>query len=161
MVPSSASHQVTIRPPTEGDVPDLVGIENACFVGYYAPHRFSQSHFTAYLRNERAIFFVATGSSSLLGYIAGYVKSGRTRSSARIESIAVASQARRHGIGALLLQRFLAEAKSRGCQGVALEVAVANKVAVRFFTRRGFRRFRHLPAYYSPTHDGIRMKLTM
>ncbi len=158
---STVSRHHKIRPATQEDVPDLLGIENACFVGYYASHRFSPSHFKAYLRNGRAILFVAAGSSSLLGYIAGHVKPGRPIASARMDSIAVASQARHRGIGTLLLQRFLAEARRQGCRAVALEVAVANEGAVRFFSRLGFRPYRRLPAYYSPAHDGIRMKLTM
>ena len=158
---SEALTQVEVHEPTAADVPELVSLEHTCFTGYYREHRLSASHFKAYLRNRRAIFLVALGAPSLVGYIAGYTKTVRPPGSARIESLAVSPRARRHGIGGLLVRRFIEDAKQRGCRSVTLEVALANEEVIRFFSNRGFKQCRYLRAYYSPRHDGIRMKLAM
>lgn len=150
-----------IRMPSGDDIPELVTLEDTCFVGYYREHRFSKSHFKTYLRNERAIFLVAMESNTLIGYIAGIVRTARKPFSARIESIAVLPSARATGVGRLLLQCFTEAARQRGSHTVTLEVAVANQEAQRFFCRQGFRPLQQLAAYYSPRHDGMRMKLVL
>lgn len=153
--------QLHIRMPREDDIPALVTLEDMCFVGYYRAHRFSISHFKSYLRNERAIFWVAVESNALVGYIAGILRTARKPCSARIESIAVLASARGTGVGRRLLQRFTEAVKDRGSHTVTLEVAVANHHARRFFSHQGFRPLHLLAAYYSPEHDGVRMKLVL
>ncbi len=63
----------------------------------------------------------------------------------------------RQGVGARLMQRFLQDAKKRGCRRVTLEAALAHQVGLCFFAKWGFNRPRTLKAYYSPSHDGLRL----
>lgn len=161
MVCPTVSRHIRIRHPTVRDLDGLVSLEHDCFVDYYQPHRFSKSHFKSYLRNERAIFLVATRSSTLIGYVAGHVNARGAVPHARVDSIAVTPSERNHGTGGLLMHAFLKEAKGRRCRAVTLEVAVANENAIRFLSRLGFRAVQDLPAYYSPRHDGRRMKLVL
>lgn len=137
-------------------MPALVELEQICFRGYYAPHRFMRIQFRTYVRNERALCFVAMRDGSLLGYVAGTVGRGRG-SSARLDSLAVHPRHHGRGLGGRLLRHFLTAARRRGCGGVTLEVAVANERALRFFTERGFHGTSRLPGYYTPRHDGLRM----
>lgn len=146
-----------IRRPTDADLAALVELEQVCFRDYYAPHRFMRIHFKTYMRNERALCFVAMCDGSLLGYVAGLVR-GRQAQRARLDSLAVAPQQEGRGVGSRLLRRFLMEARRRGCAGVTLEVALANDRALRFFDERGFRATSKLPGYYTPRHDGLRMQ---
>lgn len=139
-------------------MPALVELEQTCFRDYYAPHRFMRVQFKTYVRNERALCFVVTRGSSLLGYVAGLVGRGQAR--ARLDSLAVHPHHHGRGVGSRLLRRFLTEAKRRGCAGVTLEVAIANERALRFFDERGFRGTSRLPGYYTPRHDGLRMHTT-
>jgi ribosomal-protein-alanine N-acetyltransferase len=161
MSTTSFRHQIHFRRPTQDDLPALLMIEQDCFLGYYRAHRFSKSHFNDYLRSTRAIFLVARQPGSLVGYIAGYVKAARATHSARIESIAVRVSVRRRGTGSRLMQLFTDEVKRQGCHTITLEVAAANEEAMRLFSRQGFTPVRRLPAYYSPRHDGILMKLKL
>lgn len=141
-------------------MPALLGLEQACFRRYYAAHRFTAVHFRTYIRNERALCFVATRDGSVLGYVAGLVGRGRSRW-ARLDSVAVDPGHQGAGLGSRLLRRFLTEAKQRGGAGVALEVAIANERAVGFFGQYGFHPRSRLPGYYAPHHDGLRMRLTL
>ena len=86
MASPTGDNHLHIRMPRGDDIPELVTLEDTCFVGYYREHRFSKSHFKTYLRNERAIFLVAMESNTLIGYIAGIVRTARKPFSARIES---------------------------------------------------------------------------
>ncbi len=148
-----------LRLPSKGDIPDVVAIENACFnTDFYRPHRFRRSQFASYLRNPRAIFFVAVQQDVLLGYIAGYRGARSQPVSARIESLAVAQAVQTRGTGGLLLRHFTEEVKQRGCKRVTIEVAVANRCARRFFCHRGFKEAGRLATYYGSQYDGIRMQ---
>lgn len=150
---------VKVRPPLEDDLPELLAVEQDCFdTPYYRPHRFTRSQFTAYLRNPRAIFWVAVQRGLLLGYVAGSCGTGSRRGAGRIESLAVVQAARKQGVGGLLMRRFIEEAKRRGSKRVTIEVAMANTHAIRFFTNRGFSPVRRLPGYYGDRYDGLRMR---
>lgn len=157
LMPNDRSH---IRRPTEADLRALFDLEQACFLDYYAPHRFMQVHFKTYVRNERALCFVAMRRGSLLGYVAGLVGRGRAPR-ARLDSLAVDPRHQGRGVGSRLLRRFLTEARRQGCGGVTLEVAIANDRALRFFDERGFCGTSRLPGYYTPRHDGLRMQATL
>jgi len=57
-----------------------------------------------------------------------------------LSRLAVAADARRRGVGSRLAAEFEAEAASRGCTRLALEVSADNQQAVRFYETRGFAR---------------------
>jgi len=148
-----------IRVPNERDICELVFLENECFDTYYRRHRFSKAHFARYLENNQTIFLVAILNLSIIGYVAGSVRVSRFQSLARLDSIAISPPSRKRGIGSQLMKCFIEEAQQRACTTVVLEVAVANKNGVLFFTKQGFEKIRALPAYYGEGLDGILMKL--
>lgn len=148
-----------IRVVNEHDICELVFLENECFETYYRRHRFSKAHFAHYLENNQTIFLVAILNSSIIGYVAGSVRASKFQSSARLDSIAVSPPSWKRGIGSQLMKCFIVKAKQRACTTVVLEVAVANKNGVLFFTKQGFEKIRALPAYYGEGLDGILMKL--
>jgi len=65
------------------------------------------------------------------------------------------------GIGSQLLHLFIQEAKQQTCKMVMLEVAMANKEGLRFFSKRGFREIADLPEYYGRGLDGVLMGLSI
>ena len=148
-----------IRRAKECDILELVLLENECFDTYYREHRFNKAAFTDYLHKKGPIFLVAILNSSPIGYVAGSVRTLRSQLSAWLDSIAVSPTSRERGVGDRLMQCFIEEAKRRACKSVMLEVAVANENGVLFFSRRGFRKIRHLPAYYGEGLDGVLMEL--
>jgi ribosomal-protein-alanine N-acetyltransferase len=70
---------------------------------------------------------------------------------AYIQTIAVAPQSQRHGIGEKLLVTLLDEAQRRNCEHVDLEVRADNDAAMRLYERHGFARIAMRRNYYQPS----------
>ena len=146
-----------LRLAREDDLEELLRLEQESFVDYYAPHRFDRSDFYFNLQRPNGIFWVAAKRRGLAGYIDGVVIERKGQKRADLLSIAVEEEARGKGLGGKLMQRFLDEAKQRGCASAVLEVAKENSVGQHLFKKLGFKRSRSLPDYYGGDHDGIRM----
>lgn len=147
-----------IKQANKCDIPDLVDLDDECFGTYYYKRtKFSKLDFQDYLCCKKSILLVAVRDSRLVGYVAGTVRTSRAPSIAHLDSIAVSSIARQKGVGSQLLHLFIEEAKRQACKMVMLEVAVANKEGLRFFSKRGFLEIRDLPRYYGRGLDGVLM----
>jgi ribosomal-protein-alanine N-acetyltransferase len=70
---------------------------------------------------------------------------------AYIQTIAVAPQAQRHGIGEALLVELLEEADRRRCDHVDLEVRADNRPAITLYERHGFAPIAVRRGYYQPS----------
>jgi len=151
-----------IRQAYKSDICDLVNLDDGCFdTYYYKKTKFSNSDFQYYLCCKRSILLVTVLDYQIVGYVAGTVGTSRVRSIAHLESIAVSSVERQKGIGSQLLQLFIQGAKQQACKMVMLEVAMANKEGLSFFSKRGFREIAHLPEYYGRDLDGVLMQLNI
>ena len=159
-----------IRQANKCDILDLVDLDDECFdTYYYEKTKFSKLDFKNYLCRKKSVLLVAVRDSRLVGYVAGTVHTSRVRSIAQLDSIAVSPIARQKGIGSQLLHLFIQEAGRRACKMIMLEVAVANKEGIRFFSKRGFLKIRDLPGYYgrglgsrrAGSLDGVLMGLSV
>jgi len=149
---------VQLRRANEHDMDALLGIEQQCFnVYYYDFYMLDRRDFEFYLQDTDYFFLVAVQATKVIGYVLGPIETWRDPPGAHIDSIAVLSDAQNQGIGARLLQSFLAEARQQGCPRVTLEVATANETGLAFFTKRGFRQIRRLPDYYGRSLPGLLM----
>lgn len=147
-----------LRRPRVTDIPRLVEIERAAFApAYYREHRLSASDFEALMCRDRTYFLVAEAGRRVVGDLVGDLPASKAKRLARLDSIAVDPRWGARHIGSRLARRFLAHVRRLGYRGVALEVAVPNRAAQRFFSRLGFRRIRRLAKYYNGRVDGIRM----
>ncbi|MET0589545.1 MAG: ribosomal protein S18-alanine N-acetyltransferase [Naasia sp.] len=81
------------------------------------------------------------------------LRSPRGSSEADVQTIAVAPEARRHGLGRALVLALLAEARRRGAREVFLEVRVDNEPAATLYRSLGFEEIAIRPRYYQP--EGI------
>jgi ribosomal-protein-alanine N-acetyltransferase len=72
---------------------------------------------------------------------------------ADIQTIAVAPSARRSGLGRMLMQALISEARDRGARHIFLEVRADNPSAETLYDTLGFERIAVRPHYYQP--DGI------
>lgn len=91
--------------------------------------------------------------------ILGYIVTSAIIPEGSVDSLAVAAHARRHGIGAALLDRGLADARARGVSEVYLEVRAGNTPAIGLYRSRGFTRFALRRNYYShPLEDAWCMR---
>jgi [ribosomal protein S18]-alanine N-acetyltransferase len=76
---------------------------------------------------------------------------------ARVLMFAVDRGRRAEGIGALLMDTFLARCQARGFRRVTLEVRVSNATAIRFYTRYDYSVIDLLRGYYSDGENGYHM----
>jgi ribosomal-protein-alanine N-acetyltransferase len=74
-----------------------------------------------------------------------------------IQTIAVAETARRQGLGRLLMQALIAEARARRATALFLEVRADNPGAQQMYFSLGFEEIAVRPKYYQP--DGVDAKI--
>lgn len=141
----------------EEDLDALVNLEQTCFRSAYTPHRFQREQFQYYLRNPRTICYVTEQRGRLVGYALGVVFARRRHQTARLYSLAVEPYFRRRSVGTGLVQRFLREARTRGCDRISTETACTNRGAKRLLTGFGFQVVRLLPHYYANGQHAIRL----
>ena len=131
-------------PATATDLSRLTALENAVF----ATDRISRRQFR-YLLGKALIVKAlddASGSEALVGCLVLLFR--RDSRHARIYSLAVSPEARRHGLARQLLAYAEAESRRRGQSGMVLEVRQDNEAALALYQAVGFRQIGHRPNYY-------------
>jgi ribosomal-protein-alanine acetyltransferase len=79
-----------------------------------------------------------------------------------IQTIAVADSARGHGLGRVLMEALISEARKRGARLIFLEVRADNPGAQRLYERLGFLDVGVRRGYYQPDNvDAIVMRLNI
>ena len=110
----------------------------------------SETLLDAYLDLGRV--WVARGADGeVLGHLQALVDHEGT--TWEVKNTAVAADARRRGIGRLMLEHAVAEARSAGARRVVLATAAADVGALRFYQRCGFRMTRVVQDAFGP-HAG-------
>jgi ribosomal protein S18 acetylase RimI-like enzyme len=74
---------------------------------------------------------------------------------AKIITIDVVEEARRQGVGSLLMDATECELKKLDCGYISLETAVDNLAALRFYKKHGYTVLRVLPRYYLGSVDAL------
>jgi ribosomal-protein-alanine N-acetyltransferase len=95
---------------------------------------------------ETRHYVVAEDEGELVGY-AGLAAVGHQ---ADVQTVAVAPTAQGRGLGRLLLDALLAEARRRAATEVLLEVRAENEPALALYRRAGFERIGVRRGYYQP-----------
>jgi ribosomal-protein-alanine N-acetyltransferase len=72
-------------------------------------------------------------------------------------TIDVVSEARRGGVGSLLMEEAEARLRALGCNSIYLETAVDNAAALRFYKRLGYSVLKTIPRYYLGSLDALLM----
>lgn len=142
-----------IRPATVGDLDAIMELETSTF----GSDAWSRSTMRAELGGRHGHYLVAERvegqhpDAALAGY-AGLLAPARS-SQADIQTIAVAPDARRRGLGRALMVALLAEARRRSASEVFLEVRADNPSAEALYLSLGFEQIAVRPKYYQP--DGV------
>ena len=103
---------------------------------------------------ETRWYVVAEQGERIVGY-AGLMTVG---ADADVQTLSVASDVRRSGLGNRLLAELMAEASRRGCTRIFLEVRADNDSARRLYERNGFEVIARRPDYYAPGLDAVMMR---
>ena len=138
------------------DFARLMEIDQACFVEGIA---YSLREMRHYLSRPLAIRIVGESGSQIKGFIiADRFRPRRSQQSmGQIITIDVLPEARRTGLGSLLLQAAEEKLKEGGCVYASLETAVDNLAALKFYKKHGYTGLKILPNYYLDSIDALLM----
>lgn len=143
---------VDVRHAVDADLAALIALEHRTF----ASERISARQWRRHLTGSSAEILVATRHGDLIGAVVLLFRRGAE--TARLYSIAVATEARGHGIGEALLAAAERVARRRVATRLVLEVRSDNRAARRLYERCGYRRFALKPGYYEDGHDALRYR---
>ena len=146
---------VTLREMTWRDIPVLVELELELFAG----DAWSEQSWWAELAGRpRRSYVVGEQGVALVGY-AGVDRGGEI---ADVMTIAVAPPAQGKGLGGVLLDWLIGEARRCGAEHLMLEVRADNVAAQRLYTKAGFVMTSVRRRYYQPADvDAQIMRLTL
>lgn len=139
-----------LRRATLDDLDAIMVIEERVF----ATDAWSREIMAAELEDRYCYYLVAVrvdDPTDLVAYAGLRAPQGEPQ--ADIQTIAVAEHARRHGLGRVLMQSLIAEARQRGATELFLEVRADNPGAQSLYGMLGFEPIAVRPRYYQP--DGV------
>jgi ribosomal-protein-alanine N-acetyltransferase len=140
-----------IRKFQKTDFETLWRIDQACFDDQMA---YSRPELAFYMKRAGAFTLVAEGErAEVLGFIVAEARG----KSGHIITIDVVAEARRLGVGSALLKAAEERLLDAGAQAVALETAVNNESAIRFYKEKGYFVEKTIPGYYSGQLDALVM----
>jgi [ribosomal protein S18]-alanine N-acetyltransferase len=108
----------------------------------------------------RRVALVAAGLAP--GEIAGFVVASVVPPQSELESIAVAPESQRKGLGGLLFKALLVELRQLGVTELTLEVRSSNSAAIGFYKALGLHFTGLRPRYYvDPVENAVMMALSV
>lgn len=160
---------VQLRPAVPTDFVSIVALERATeYAPHWAPATYAAMLDTPGAALKRCIL-VAVMDDALVGFAVGLMhlsqdETGTSQSArvAELESVVVATHARRLGIGRALCTAILDRARAQGATEVILEVRATSAGAIALYTSLGFTAAGRRPRYYrDPTDDALAMCLEL
>ena len=136
-------------------------MDQVCFDPQMA---YSQLELAFYMRRPGSFTLVAESSAAEAGTnggpqgeIVGFVVAEARRKTGHIITLDVVPEARREGVGSTLLDAAEEQLRKAGAVAVALETAVNNAAAIRFYKQKGYFVEKTVPGYYSGQLDAFVM----
>jgi ribosomal-protein-alanine N-acetyltransferase len=151
-----------IRPFQEADFETLWRMDQVCFDPQMA---YSRPELAFYMRRPGAFTLVAEADGAEAGAnggsasrILGFIVAEARRKTGHIITLDVVPETRRSGVGSALLQAAEEQLLRAGAAAVALETAVNNMAAIRFYKQKGYFVEKTVPGYYSNQLDALVMR---
>ncbi|HEY5178443.1 MAG TPA: ribosomal protein S18-alanine N-acetyltransferase [Dermatophilaceae bacterium] len=142
-LPVTAQPATTLREMTWHDIQVLAFLE----LDLFADDAWSEQTWWAELAGRPRRSYVVCDQG---GAVAGYAGVDRGGEVADLMTIAVASAAQTRGLGTLLMDWLIAEARRGGAQHLMLEVRADNVAAQRLYSKAGFVMTTVRRRYYQP-----------
>lgn len=155
------AHQspVLIRPMCGADIEQVIDLAASL---REAPH-WTRSAYEAAIDPEsipHRVALVAENRQS--GKLAGFAVASLVAAQAELESIAVALDQQRRGVGSRLLSSLVDHMKAAGANGFILEVRASNTTAFALYRRLGWSEVGRRVRYYAdPEEDAVLMRLAV
>ena len=128
------------------DFAALYAIEESCF---QPPLRFHRTYMRQLVQSAHAATWIAEEDGSMAGFAIVEWSRAHDVIEAYIQTIEVASEQRRRGIGGELLRRAEDSARAAGARLIALHVHEANASALRLYEAHGYRPAGREEHYYA------------
>ncbi|HTS05112.1 MAG TPA: GNAT family N-acetyltransferase [Candidatus Eisenbacteria bacterium] len=133
-----------------GDFETLWRMDQECFAPGVS---YSKPELMSFINRSGAFTLVATDAKEIQGFIV--TQGGKA---GHVITIDVSPQARRSGVGSLLLRGAEDRLVSSGSRIINLETAVDNVSALAFYRSHGYRVVRTWPRYYANGVDALVLK---
>jgi [ribosomal protein S18]-alanine N-acetyltransferase len=150
---------IRIQSMIDGDLDPVIRIADS-HTG--APH-WPRSAYLVALRPEstpQRLALVATGPAQ--DRVLGFIVASLLPPQAELESIAIAPDSLRRGVGRQLVEALRAELSKSAISTIALEVRASNLTALAFYRSLGFVQTGRRPHYYAdPIEDAVLMELRL
>ena len=144
---------ITIREMQFDDLERVMEIERQNFSVPWTENGF----FSFLMRND-TLFLVAEENEKILGYMGIMM----VLDEGEITNVSVAEDARRRGVGRLLVQTMLDKMRAAGLTMIHLEVRKSNIPAIRLYEEFSFVQDGERKNYYEePTEDAVLMSCTL
>ena len=144
--------QMRLAGPDDLDV--IMAIETPTFT----TDAWSSSAMLSDLESQHTVYLIAFDQNlpeDIVGYAGLLAPIGSGE--ADIQTIAVAETARGNGLGRLMMQTLIGEARARRAENVFLEVRADNPIAEGLYESLGFERIAVRPHYYQPDNVDARI----
>ncbi len=142
-----------LRPASSLDTERLAGLFTAGYEDYYVPLRIDVATLE-FMTRAWDLDLDASVVAFRGGAPVGLCMLGLRGDEAWIGGLGVVVAERRGGIGSMLMDAVLGEARSRGVREVRLEVILENERAIPLYERLGFERTRELEVWTLPGASG-------
>ena len=138
-------NNIKIVAASEEHIDDLVEVENLCFTIPWS----RQSLIDEIVHNDKAVYYCALHNGKAVGYAGMW----QVLDECYITNIAVHPEFRKSGVGSMLMEELLKEARRRGITAVTLEVRKSNETAKALYRKYGFEPGGTRKAYYSDNNE--------
>lgn len=118
------------------DFPQLYAIEELCFP---PPDRFSRRYLRSLVSRANAATWIAEEDGCLTGFAIVVWAQRKSEITAYIQTIEVAPETRRGGVGRELLRRLEASVQTAGAALIWLHVEATNAAALHLYEAQGYR----------------------
>lgn len=140
-----------VKPMQEGDLNQVVKIEEQLF-----SMPWTYDGFLGGMNQDGSIFLVAKMEEKVVGYLGMYCAFDE----AEITNVGVDQQMWNQGIGQILMDAALKQARQEKIEHLILEVRKSNTQAIHLYKKTGFEEIGLRPGFYElPREDGIVMKM--
>jgi ribosomal-protein-alanine N-acetyltransferase len=147
---------IQLRPFQRADIETLYRIDHICFAPGIA---YSKAELRYYVQHPRSLTVVAeTETKAIAGFCTGRLHSREGALFGHIITIDVLPDARRQGVGRMLLQAVEEHFLAKAAHCIRLEVAIDNLQARTFYQAMGYARMGMIPGYYAGRLDALVMQ---